>query len=223
MSAANADFLKGFFQNQKDEKLERYSHLNHNVKKGQILFVGSSLMEQFPINEIAMTHGLHNIIYNRGIGGYTIPEMIESMDTQIFDLAPSKIFINIGTNDISIPDETKEKLVDDYKTVLTEIKHRLPETKVYLMAYYPVNMKVAEKQPWPDAKRAAQLRKERLEEANKAIADLAMEFGYKYIDVNNGLTDENGETKAEYSIDGIHMWSDAYEVVFANMKDYILE
>ncbi len=25
------------------------------------------------------------------------------------------------------------------------------------------------------------------------------------------------------SIDGIHMWSDAYEIVFENMKKYILE
>ena len=27
----------------------------------------------------------------------------------------------------------------------------------------------------------------------------------------------------EFSIDGIHMWPDAYEIVFQNMKEYILE
>ena len=215
------EFIQRMFQSQKDEKLERYRQLNKYVKKGQILFTGSSLMEQFPINEIAMTHGLDKTIYNRGIGGYTIPEMLQAMDEQIFDLEPAKIFINIGTNDISREDETIEMLVADYRAVLTQIKEKLPETKVYLMAYYPVNVKVAARQPWPDADKAAKLRLERLDKANAAVKELAEEFGYSYIDVNAGLTDENGQTKEEFSIDGIHMWSDAYEVVFENMKKYI--
>ena len=132
-----------------------------------------------------------------------------------------KIFINIGTNDISREDETIEMLVADYRAVLTQIKEKLPETKVYLMAYYPVNVKVAARQPWPDADKAAKLRLERLDKANAAVKELAEEFGYSYIDANAGLTDENGQAKEEFSIDGIHMWSDAYEVVFENMKKYI--
>ncbi len=223
MGFNEADFVRKFYQDQKDDRLERYRHLNKYVKKGQILFTGSSLMEQFPINEIAMTHGVDRIIYNRGIGGYTIPEMLKAINEQVLDLEPSKIFINIGTNDISAPEETKEQLISDYKKVLTIIKEQLPETRVYLMAYYPVNIKVAARQPWDNADRAAKLRLERLGEANLAVKKLAEDFGYKYIDVNSGLTDADGQTKEEYSIDGIHMWSDAYEVVFSNMKEYILE
>ncbi|SEM16684.1 Lysophospholipase L1 [Butyrivibrio sp. ob235] len=217
------EFVKNMFQRQKDEKLERYRRLNRNVVKGQILFTGSSLMEQFPVNEIAMTHGIDKIIYNRGIGGYTIPEMLDAMDEQIFDLEPGKIFINIGTNDISREDETLEMLIADYRSVLSGIRKRLPETKVYLMAYYPVNISVASKQPWPDADKAARLRFERLEKANSAVKELAEEFGYEYIDVNKGLTDETGQTREEFSVDGIHMWPDAYEIVFENMKKYIME
>lgn len=37
---------------EKADKLERYRRLNKFVKPGQILFVGSSLMEQFPILEL---------------------------------------------------------------------------------------------------------------------------------------------------------------------------
>lgn len=217
------EVISDFFQNEKRNKVVRYRHLNRFVKKGQILFTGSSLMEQFPINEILQNHGMNTVIYNRGIGGYTIPEMLESMEEQIFELEPSKIFINIGTNDISRPEETKEQLISDYREVLTQIKDRLPQAKVYMMAYYPVNVQVAARQPWPDADKAAKLRLERLDESNKAVSELAQEFGYSYIDVNNGLTDDNGQTKEEYSIDGIHMWSDAYEVVFENMKEYITE
>ena len=217
------EILNGFFQKEKQEKLERYRHLNKYVKKGQILFTGSSLMEQFPINEILQNHDINCTIYNRGIGGYTIPEMLNALDEQIFALEPSKIFINIGTNDISKPEETTEKLISDYRQILTQIKERLPEAKVYMMAYYPVNVGVAAKQPWPDADMAAKLRLERLDDCNKAVENLAREFGYKYIDVNERLTGADNQTKEEYSIDGIHMWSDAYEVVFENMKKFILE
>lgn len=217
------EVISDFFQNEKRNKVVRYRHLNRFVKKGQILFTGSSLMEQFPINEILQNHGMNTVIYNRGIGGYTIPEMLESMEEQIFELEPSKIFINIGTNDISRPEETTEQLISDYRKVLTQIKDRLPQAKVYMMAYYPVNVQVAARQPWPDADKAAKLRLERLDESNKAVSELAQEFGYSFIDVNKGLTGDDGQTKEEYSIDGIHMWSDAYEVVFENMKEYITE
>ena len=124
----------------------RYRYLNKNAVKGETLFVGSSLMEHFPINEILMSRGLSKVIYNRGISGYTIPELLESMDEQIFDLKPSVIFINIGTNDISRQEETSEIFEADYRKILIQIKDRLPETKVFMMAFYPVNQKVADKE-----------------------------------------------------------------------------
>ncbi len=221
MEEKKMDPIMEFFKKEKQDKVERYRHLNKYVKKGQILFTGSSLMEQFPINEILQNNGVNKTIYNRGIGGYTIPEMLQAMNEQIFDLEPSKIFINIGTNDLNNPDETEEKLIADYRKVLTQIKERLPETIVYTMAYYPVNVEVAAKGPWPDAIEGVTLRKKRIPKANKAVEKLALEMGYHYIDVNEGLTGPDGETKPEYSIDGVHMWSDAYEIIFKNLEKYL--
>ena len=207
-----------------EQKLEMYRHLNKYVKKGQILFTGSSLMEQFPINEILTNHGIDMAIYNRGISGYTIPEMLQSMEEQIFGTEPSVIFINIGTNDISREDETMDALREDYRCVLSKIKERLPDTKVYMMAYYPVNTQVAEKvKAWPEAPLAARLRSERLADANEVVRGLAGEFGYEYIEVNDGLTDENGRLRSDLTIDGIHMWPDAYEIIFGNLRRYLTE
>ena len=94
------DQLMEYFEKEKVEKIERYKRLNKFVKKGEILFVGSSLMEQFPIYELMLDYGINKVIYNRGIGGFTTNELLEVMDVCIFDLEPSKIFINIGTNDV---------------------------------------------------------------------------------------------------------------------------
>ena len=202
--------------------VEKYRQLNKSAKKGQILFVGSSLMEHFPINEILMSRGLSTVIYNRGISGYTIPELLESMDEQIFDLEPSVIFINIGTNDISRPEETAEGFEADYRNVLSQIKERLPKTKVYVMAYYPVNVELAKKVvAWPEAPLAAELRLQRLDKANAIAEILAKEMGYEFINVNDGLAGVDGQTRKEYSTDGIHMWPKAYEIIFDNMSKYI--
>ena len=202
--------------------VEKYRQLNASAQKGQILFVGSSLMEHFPINEILMSRGLDIKIYNRGISGYTIPELLESMDEQIFDLEPSVIFINIGTNDISRPYETAEGFEADYRNVLTQIKERLPETKVYVMAYYPVNVELAKKVvAWPEAPLAAELRLQRLDKANAIAESLAKEMGFEFINVNDGLAGVDGQTLREYSTDGIHLWPKAYEIVFDNMSKYI--
>ncbi len=43
------EMLMGFMKREQAEKIERFRRLNRYVKKGQIVFAGSSLMEQFPL------------------------------------------------------------------------------------------------------------------------------------------------------------------------------
>ena len=114
-------------QEEKREKLERYRRLNRFAIPGQILFAGSSLMEQFPIGELLADLKLPYTIYNRGIGGYTTQELLDSMDICIYDLLPGTIFLNIGTNDISDPDCSVDRLIEMYEHLLRRIRERLPE------------------------------------------------------------------------------------------------
>lgn len=46
------DVIQDFYEKDRKEKIDKYRILNEAVVKGQILFTGSSLMEQFPINEL---------------------------------------------------------------------------------------------------------------------------------------------------------------------------
>lgn len=80
--------------------VKKYRMRNKYIKKGQILFVGSSLMEHFPIEEMQAVLSLDRFIYNRGVGGITTKDLLSLMNECIFELEPSKIFINIGSNDI---------------------------------------------------------------------------------------------------------------------------
>ncbi|MBD5533639.1 MAG: lysophospholipase [Lachnospiraceae bacterium] len=205
------------------QKIENYKFLNQYAPKRQILFTGSSLMEQFPISELCLSHGIRKAVYNRGIGGYTTDDFLEEIDTVLFDLEPSKVFINIGTNDIKQWPAGRDwmiHLLKNYEIILRMSKERLPHTRMYLMAYYPVNAQLSDMQPF--AEQMLKVRtNENIRRVNQHMAELAKEFGYDFINVNQGLTDENNNLKEEYTIEGVHMYANAYWVIFQNLKQYL--
>lgn len=216
-------FLQGFFEHDRQEKLTRFRVLNTLAQKGKTLFTGSSLMEQFPIAELLMDCGEQMTIYNRGVGGFTTTDMLDHMEEQVFGVEPSRIFINIGTNDIGSPDYRQEALIENYRKILTQIKERLPQTQVNLLAYYPVN-KLASPADNPMAEGMFKNRTNaNIHKANEAVKELAGEFGYRFLDVNDGLTDGTGRLKKEFTVEGIHMYANGYAVVLNNLLPYLKE
>lgn len=215
------DFFKELMHREQQDKLERFRILNQNVKKGEILFTGSSLMEQFPVNELLMTNGMDQVVYNRGIGGFTTTDMLQHMEEMIFGTEPSRIFINIGTNDIGSPDYQLEALLERYEEIIVRIQERLPEAEINMMAYYPVNE--TDKIPEGEWGKTAFVTRtnENINIANAAIENLAAKKGCRFINVNEGLADERGKLKKEYTIEGIHMYANGYQVVLQNLRKYL--
>ncbi len=215
------EVMRKNMKREREDRLSRIRVLNRNVKKGEILFTGSSLMEQFPINELLMTNGMSQVIYNRGVGGFTTDDMLAHMEEMVFATEPSRIFINIGTNDISRPDYTLEKLLEKYEKIILQIRERLPEAEITLMAYYPVN----ETDKVPEGELGKRLFRTRTNEniriANEGVEKLAQKLGCRYLDANAGLTDERGKLRKEFTIEGIHMYANGYQVVLDNMKPYL--
>lgn len=223
LGSEQRNYLKKQSELVKRMQRRSYQDLNKVARKGQILFTGSSLMEQFPINEIAMSMGVNKIIYNRGIGGTTTDEFLEHINTVLLDLAPSKVFINIGTNDInprSDGEYWQDHLLKNYEKILNILKEKLPETEVYMMAYYPVNPDI------PDApekiKLVLQFRTNAaIDDTNAKLAALAEKTGCHFIDCNAGLRDGKGNQKAEFSKEGLHMYPAAYLEVFKVLRPYL--
>lgn len=197
---------------------ENYRHMNLLAKKGATLFTGSSLMEGFPINELCVTHGDHSVIYNRGIAGLTTETFLDCIHDVLLDLQPTLVFINIGTNDIGKTEDWEEILERNYRQILRTALACIPDVKIMVMAYYPVNEDVMRMQrkdgdlPRTNAK---------VDRANQIVSALADEMGLPYINVNHGLEDENGQLKAQLTGDGIHMFASGYEIVYQNIKPYM--
>ena len=194
-----------------------YAEENETAQKGGIVLTGSSLMEHFPIGDIIEENGDDYVIYNRGYGGYVMTQLMEVMDTAVFDLVPSALFINIGTNDIDrITEEyTYEDMMDNYKTILTAVQDKLPGCEIYVMAYYPCTPNTGTGQ--------IQRTLEQITDANQYVEALAKELDVSFIDVNDVLEREDGYLKDEYAADSIHLTKEAYQVIYEALKPYFDE
>ena len=207
--------VEGMFGQEKDGKVRRFQELNPYAQKGQIVFAGSSLMEHFPIYEMLLNRKLPYIIYNRGIGGYTTGELLDHLETCVLELEPGAVLLNIGTNDMNGNDYVLSEFLERYEKIVMTIRKRLPEAKLFLLAFYPVNQDAA---PDPNAREAFRYRtNERIQEANQEIRKLADRYQASYLDLNAGLTDEDGNLKRELTIDGVHMHMEGYRIVMENL------
>ena len=205
------ELFRQHMQQEKQDKLCRFRHLNAYVRKGQILFAGSSLMEQFPIYEFLLDFQLPYTIYNRGVGGFTTDEFYEALDDCVFALEPAHLFLNIGTNDLNAPEDPMDHLMANYEKILQAIRQRLPQTRLYLMAYYPVNPTVDTVPRMQEIFRHRT--NERIRQASERVRQLAQRYGARFLDCNGGLTDDQGNLKREYTIEGMHMYANGYKPV----------
>lgn len=206
---------------EKEKMVEGFRAKNRLCEKGQVVFAGSSLMEMFPVEEWAGELGEDAPrLYNRGVGGYRTDDMLPIVDLCVTDLQPSKVFINIGTNDLSDPDLPMETMIQRYDEILTRIEAAVPGVRIYLMAYYPINYEAATE----DMKPGLLIRtNEKIAAANGLVEKLAAKHGQRYIDVNDPLKDDMGRLKAEYTIEGMHIKPEGYRAIFPAIVKYIME
>lgn len=191
-----------------------YAEENKTAQKGAIVLTGSSLCEWFPIDEILSETGDDFVIYNRGYGGYVMTQLMEVLDTAVIDLAPSAVFINIGTNDIDRLGEeyTIEDMMANYGAILDRIKTEVPGCEIYVLAYYPCTPNTGTGR--------IQRTLEQILEVNAHVEAMAAEHDCIYLDINAPLQDETGHLKDEYAADSIHLTDEAYRVIYQSLRPY---
>jgi len=204
---------------EKRRLVERYREENKTAVRGGIVFTGSSLMEMFPVEQWARELPDAPAVYNRGVGGYRTEDMLPILDALVTDLRPRRVFINIGTNDLSDAAVTIGALIGGYDEILSRIEAALPGVDIILMAYYPINYEAADE----GMKACLRIRtNERIREANRAVEALALRRRLRYMDFNAPLTDAEGRLKAEYTIEGMHIREEGYRAIWPAVAAAIL-
>lgn len=208
-------------QNDKPIKLQRLIELNKTALHGKVVCTGSSLMEMFPVEKFADELGDGTVIYNRSIGGYVTEELLEHIHEMVTYIEPNKVFINIGTNDLSDSRRQLSDIMERYDKILNEIEETVPNVRIYIMAYFPINYDAASEAMKPCLRVRTN---EKINMANECLKELAdKKHNRIYIDINNGLKDDKGRLKAEYTYEGMHIKEIGYRAIFDEFVKYVNE
>lgn len=116
--------------------LERYAYLNQFASPGQILFFGSSYLDQFPLYELKEDYGLSQTLFKRSLPGLHIEDAFSYLNTCVYPLAPSKLFLSFGDDERLASDFSYAEFIAAYQRLLGELKLRLPHCQIYVLSVY---------------------------------------------------------------------------------------
>lgn len=193
-----------------NKKCAAFEMQNYNAAIGQIVFIGDSITDGFVLDNYYAGYPLAT--YNRGIGGDSTAGVLKRLNVSAFDLAPTKIVLMIGINDIN-GGLSKTTIVKNYEEILSRISENLPSTEVYCMSILPVN-ETLNKHLNVDVKKINNT----VRDVNKEIDKLAVKFNYTYVNLFPYFSDENDMLHEKYSVDGVHLTDAAYRVWSHHLK-----
>ncbi len=185
-----------------------FGKLKVNIDSSSIVFIGNSLTQQFEVAELFKN--IH--IRNRGINGDNSSGILNRL-TEIIESHPKKIFIESGVNDIK--DGTgKEKLLINYREILSRLQQESNTSKLYVQSILPVNKKGA-------AIVATGIKNETIREVNKDLEEYCNIHGITFIDLYSHF-ELNGEMNPKYCIaDGLHISGDGYFLWTKILDEYV--
>ena len=197
------------------EKIQtKYRELNKiSVIEPDIIFIGDSIIEYYPLQELL---GTSKAIVNRGIRGYQTGLLLDNLDAHLYGDAVDQIVILIGTNDIG-KDIPMSQTLTNLESVIQTISRDYPLSQIKLVSILPVN-------EGEDFKQTVYIRtNEKIKAWNQAYQDLASAYmQVEYIPVFDSFLDEAGQLKPTYTTDGLHLSVAGYQVLTKDLKDCLL-
>ena len=197
------------------EKIQtKYRELNQiSVMEPDIIFIGDSIIEYYPLQELL---GTSKTIVNRGIRGYQTGLLQENLDAHLYGDAVDQIVLFIGTNDIG-KDVPINEALNNLESVIQTISRDYPLSQIKLVSILPVN-------EGENFKQTVYIRtNEKINAWNQAYQDLASAYmQVEFVPVFENLLDQEGKLKADYTTDGLHLSVAGYQALSNTLKKYIL-
>ena len=197
------------------EKIQiKYRHLNQvSVVEPDILFIGDSIVEYYPLQEL---FGTSKTIVNRGIRGYQTGLLLENLDAHLYGGSVDKIVLLIGTNDIG-KDVPVNETLNNLEAIIQSIARDYPLTEIKLLSILPVN-------EGEEYKQTVYIRtNEKIQKWNQVYQELASAYmQVEFVPVFDSLIDQEGQLKKDYTTDGLHLSVPGYHVLTKALKDYLL-
>ena len=170
----------------------------------EIIFLGNSITDNAEWAELFSDPN----IKNRGIGGDDTDGILGRL-SEVTSSKPDKIFIMIGTNDLAYGKKVDD-IIGNYTKIIAQIKDDSPTTKLYVQSVLPVEDALHYTRPNAE-----------IININDQLIEICKAEGITYIDLHSVFSDENGKLNKEYSIDGLHLNGEGYEVWKKQIVEYL--
>ena len=191
----------------------KYRELNQiSVLEPDIIFIGDSIVEYYPFQELL---GTAKTIVNRGIRGYQTGLLLDNLDTHLYGDAVDQIVLLIGTNDIG-KDIPMNDALDNLEGVIQSLNRDYPLSQIKLVSILPVNEGEKYKQ-------TVYIRtNEKIRKWNQAYEALASAYmQVDFLPIYDSLTDSEGQLKSAYTTDGLHLSVAGYQALSDTLKTYL--
>lgn len=179
------------------------------TSKSDIIFLGNSITNGGEWAELLRNPHAKN----RGISGDTTQGVLDRLSTITKD-KPSKIFLLIGTNDLS-RGKSVDEVAKNVEKIVERVKRESPKTKLYVQSVFPVNPKF-------NKFLGHMNRQKDIAALNAKIKAIAARHGVTYIDVYKSLvTPSTDVMNPEYTNDGLHLLGKGYLKWVDVLKPYL--
>jgi lysophospholipase L1-like esterase len=187
-----------------EAKLEAFE--KEKVTYGKILFLGNSITENGDFKKLLND----STVLNRGIGGDITFGIIRRLN-EVTRHKPSKLFLLIGINDLykGIPEQV---ILQNIFLIISTIHIQSPKTQVVVQSILPVNKSFLNFPKGYDLT-------ENVIVVNRELSRLTKRLNYTFVDMYREFTDKEGNLKAGYSKDGLHLNGSGYNQWIKILKD----
>jgi len=194
--------------------MEVHHRFVERAKKGHVdlLFLGDSITQGWNDNEVWKRFYAPRNAANFGIGGDRTQHVLWRIKNGELDgIKPKAAVLMIGTNNAS--SDTPDEIAQGITAIIEELRRKLPETKILLLAVFPRSEK-------PDSLR------ERLKSVNEKVAKLDDGAHVKFLDIGKAFLEDDGTISKEVMPEYLHLsrlgyrrWADAMEPTLWSMLD----
>ncbi len=167
--------------------------------EGGVLFLGDSITEAGQWGEY-----YPNIpTANHGIGWDTVRGVGGRLQQVILN-RPDKVFIKIGTNDISYGHDPVD-MAEDLENIIRGLKFKMGDAKIYIQSVMPRELE----------------NRGKVDAINAEYKKVAQDLGVTFIDLREAFAAPDGSLKAELTYDNLHLNDAGYKVWAEALRPFV--
>lgn len=148
---------------------------------------------------------------NMGFGGDRTQHVLWRLQNgEVDDIKPKLAVLMIGTNNSN--DDPAEEIADGIKAVCAEIRARLPETKILVLAIFPRGMGNRDQRKLIENGATYNDQWARNDKASELASEIADNKAIYFRDINQRFLDEDGVLTREIMPDLLHLSEGGYRI-----------